>query len=95
MTQNIKPIYRDHHEPCPICKKIDTLELYDKNNRPCNYTSILENHDIKDVTTRPVRYFKCKSCKNTFDIDWTWCIPIPLNVDKVKDFIHYCKTNTR
>lgn len=87
----INPVYHDHHENCPYCNSEDTLELYDKTNRPCGYSDILNTHNLDITKSRSIRYFKCNKCKETFKIDWTWCVPIPLNESKIDDFISICR----
>lgn len=83
----INPTYHDHHENCPECNATDSLELFDKNDDSYNYQYILNTHDLKCTDNKSLRYFKCNKCGAIFKIDWCGCVPIPLNEDKITDFI--------
>ena len=83
----INPVYHDHHERCPKCNSLDSLELFDKDNNSYNYQYILNTHDLKCIDNKSLRYFKCNKCDSIFKIDWCGCVPIPLNDDKISQFI--------
>ena len=92
IISNPKPaVYHDHKECCPKCNASDSLELFDNYNRPFNYQLVLKTHDISKLKERSFRYFKCNRCKEVFKIDWTWCVPVPMKISKMEDFIEICK----
>ena len=92
MTKTLRPlIYHDHHESCPKCNALDSLELFDNYNRPFNYQMLLSTHDTSKLINRSFRYFKCNKCKEIFKIDWTGCVPVPMKISKMEDFIEVCK----
>lgn len=84
-------MYHDHHEKCPSCNAIDSLSLYDSKNKEYNYQMILDTHNTNLLKNKSFRYFKCNKCKKVFNIDWTGCVPVPLNNDKINNFIKNCK----
>lgn len=86
--QLIRPIYHDHHENCPECNALDSLEIYDSFNNSHDYLQILNTHDISDINGKPMRYLKCNKCGSIFKIDWTGCVPVPLTDIKVSEFIN-------
>ncbi len=87
-----KPVmYHNHHERCPKCNSLDSLSLYDNRNKEYNYQLILDTHDVSLLKKNSFRYFKCNKCKEVFNIDWTWCVPVPLDESKVDKFIEIGK----